>query len=408
MLRNRRNCPQLDRCKPRFELAPVIDDRGDRVAKGRWLPTALWLVSLTLATPIATNAAAAPPGASFSCVKPSEIEALVCRDPELAAADRRMAAFYAVARAGALGRGSSQLGTQRDWLKERDRVCARGARKVAHTSLRACLIGEYDDRLEQLAIADLMASPKESLAELGRIRPNSLPLYRAAHDYAAIDDRKRRTAVVAADLASLFATMDENTRKQFSPSSPYHLATSQVAAASDENFAAFFSMDSVLEVEGDVTWPCAVLVRRPGLLQGLGAYFGGAIDGRIPDSDCEDALPPMGAVDALVDEANRIQPFDSGTIRFSIGRDYARLKTAVRLHRTEEWETKAGKAKNALVAMTREERAWRRAHKAEFARAQAELTAYYIKYFDVAPEAARRDAVNAIDALVGDPFEADD
>jgi uncharacterized protein len=385
----------------------VRDDNRDRPATEYWLSIALWFVSLTLATPIAATAAAPPPGPSFACAKPSEIEALVCRDPELAAADRRMAAFYGLAKTGALGSGSSQPAAQREWLKDRDKDCALGSWTRTHKGLRACVAGEYDERLKQLAIANLMASPKESLAELGRIGPKSLPLYRAAHDYAAIDDRKRRTAVVAKDLAPVYPAMDEDTRDRISGQSSNGLATAQDAAASDENFAAVFALYSA-EGDEDLTWPCAVLVRRPGLIRGLGSYFGSSMDAHIPESDCEDALPPMGAVDALVGEALRVQPEQEGTIRFAYEREYVKLQTAVRLHQTEEWETKAGKAKSAGVSMTREERAWRRMRKAEIETAETELAAYYVKYFAVVPERARSDAIGAVDTLIGNAFASDD
>jgi hypothetical protein len=53
-------------------------------------------------------------------------------------------------------------------------------------------------------------------------------------------------------------------------------------------------------------------------------------------------------------------------------------------------------------------RAWRRARTAEIDRAEAALAAYYVKYFGVAPEAARRDARSAIDKLIGDAFASAD
>jgi uncharacterized protein len=46
---------------------------------------------------------------SFSCSKPSALEKVICDDPGLSDADRRMAALYAAARRGALGDGGSQI-----------------------------------------------------------------------------------------------------------------------------------------------------------------------------------------------------------------------------------------------------------------------------------------------------------
>ncbi|HZZ31280.1 MAG TPA: lysozyme inhibitor LprI family protein [Phenylobacterium sp.] len=353
-------------------------------------------------------AAAVSPRPSFDCAKPSEIEALICGDPELSAADRRLAAFYDIAKAGALGTGSNQLATQRDWLKERDKSCARGAWKEFYKNLRNCIVAEYDERLEQLAIANLMASPKESMAELGRIRPKAVPLYQAAHDYASIDDSKRRIDIVEADLAPIYATLDANTREHLSP--PFAtLATAREAAASDVNFAAFFAIYATLGLEDNgVTWPCAVLVKRPSLVAGLGSYFGGAIDGAIPTSDCEAALPATDEVTALSDKAARAQPFEQGTIRFSTGRDYIKLQDAVRLHQTEVWETKAGNNNGYSNGAPQKERAWRRRHKAEIDKAESVLEAYYVKYFGVVIKTANKDAWSAIDVLIREAFKSYD
>ena len=296
------------------------------MANRRWSLFAVVLLALlaTFGSEMATprRAAAASPGPSFDCSMPFEIEALICGDPELSAADRRLAAFYVIAKAGVLGRGSNQLAVQRHWLKQRDTSCANGAWKINFKSLRSCVVGEYDERLEQLAIADLMARPKESLAEIGRISPKALPLYQAALDYAAIDDPDRRIEVVEADLTPVYATMDANTRAHMGP--PYHSpATAHEAAASDGNFSTFFVVYATLGLDHQgLAWPCAVLVKRPNLIAGLGSHFGGAIDGNIPGSDCEAALPPTAEVTALANEANRAQPFEQGTLRFSTGRDY--------------------------------------------------------------------------------------
>src|SRR5262249_43368621 len=156
-------------------------------------------------------------------------------------------------------------------------------------------------------------------------RPRAVPLYRATYDYASIDDLERRIKTVEADLAQIYATMDSNTLEHLKLAPTYSAATAHDAATSDANFAAFFAIYGTLEYDGGndtPTWPCGALVKRPGLIAGLGSYFGGAIDGRIPSSDCDAALPPMREVSALSDKANAAQPFCQGTIRFSTGREY--------------------------------------------------------------------------------------
>ena len=380
-------------------------------AGGIWLAIFLSLASAfpALASQMAPaeTTAASPSGPSFDCAKPSEVEAVICADAKLSAEDRRMVALYKLAQAGALGTGSNQLSAQRNWLKERDKACAKGAWKNPYKSLQGCIAAEYDERLEALAIATLMIAPKESLAEIGRIAPKATPYYQLLHDYAAIDDPGHRTRTVEAGLAPLYAAMDDDTKQRLQSPPDYSAGTPHDAAASDANFAAFVSINAALGGDdvGGVTWPCAVLVKRPGLIAGLGSYFGGAVDGAVPGSDCQDALPPTSDVTALSDAAEAAQPACEGTIRFSTGREYAKLQDAVRLHRTEVWETDkhsaAGAGDNAPDPA---ERAWRRRHKPEIDKAVAVLEGYYVRYFAVDGEAADKDARSAIDSLVSGPF----
>jgi uncharacterized protein len=376
---------------------------------GRPASTLLWFaLSLLIATPAAPPAIAAPaaPGPSFSCAKPSEIEAIICGDRELSAADRRLTALYAIAKPGALGGGSNQLAAQRDWLKERDKSCAGGLSAKAR---RDCLVTEYDERLEQLAIADLLVDPEDSLAELGRIRPRTLPLYRAIYHYTSIDDGKRRAEVVEADLAPIYASMDDNTRKHLSSQFDQDLANASQAAASDVNFATFFAIYATLGLDSDtVTWPCAALVKRPGLIVGLGSQFGGAIDGSIPGSDCDTTLPPIDEVSELSEEALRAQPASQGTIRFSVGRDYSQLLDAVRLHLTDFWRSKTSDNGPSTPGMPPEERVWRIRHEARINKAEAVLEAYYARSFGATPKAANKDAWSAIDVLIDEAFTSYD
>jgi uncharacterized protein YecT (DUF1311 family) len=313
-------------------------------------------------------ASSPPPGPGFDRARDSGIESLIRGDPELSAADRKMTAFYQAALPGALGVGSSQRITQRNWLRERDKSCAGQAWREFHASLRACVAAELQERLEALAIATLMVTPDASLAEIGKTRPRAAALYKAAHDYASIDDPERRIRMVEADLASIYATMDANTREHLNLAPYYNAATAHDAASSDANFAAFFTVYATLGYQ-------------------------------------EVTVPPLGEVTALSDEAIAAQPLCQGTIRFSTGRDYIRLKDAVRLHRTEIWEgqTLAG-GDDADDPSDQAMLAWRGPRKVRIVRAQAVLAAYYIRYFAIEATAAKRDAAGAIDALVRGPF----
>ncbi len=372
-----------------------------------WFAASLTAFAPRAALPATASTVSPPP--SFNCAKPSEVEAEICRDPVLSAADKRLAFFYDIAKAGAIGRGSNQLARQREWLRGRDKACAKGAWKNSTRNAHDCLVDEYDERLEQLAVATLLVMPNESLAELRRIRPRAEPLYKAALDYASIDDPKRRIEVVEADLAPIFSTMDANTREHLTLPPYYNAATARDAASSDANFAAFFSIYATLanDDNNSMTWPCAVLIKRPGLIVGLGSYFGGAIDGRIPSSDCDAVLPPTSEFAALSAAAYGAQPACEGTIRFSTGRDYVKLEDAVRLHRTEVWETKdPPDAESDKEPPDPAVSAWRRSHETEVGKAEAALESYYIKDFGVEPKQARRDAWSAIDELIEEPFES--
>lgn len=375
-----------------------------RVERNGLLIAALLLFAPSLASASqaasATTTGAGSQGPSFSCAKQSEIEALICTDPVLSAADRRLASFYEIAKAGALGTGSNQLAAQRSWLKQRDQFC--NSPKLSPQARRNCIATAYDERLEQLAIATLLTDPKDSMAELARLQPKAAPLYRATYDFASIGDDRRRADVVAADLAPIYAAMDANTREHLSPEANETLTTAREAAASDSNFATFFAVFATLELEGgNVTWPCAALVKRPGLIAGLGSHFGGAIDGAIPGSDCDTTLPPTNEVSELSMAAQRAQPFEQGTIRFSVGRDYVQLEDAVRLHLANVWQARA---RNNNTSPSPRERAWRRSHQEEIEKDRAALAAYYAKYFNTPSKTANKDAANAIDTLIHEAF----
>ena len=86
----------------------------------------------------ATTAAVAPP--SFDCATAaSEAEKLVCRDAELAALDRQLAARYAEAK-------DADPAVQRGWAKGRDECWKQ-------QDLRLCVLDAYRTRLVELAIA---------------------------------------------------------------------------------------------------------------------------------------------------------------------------------------------------------------------------------------------------------------
>ncbi|MGH7022441.1 MAG: lysozyme inhibitor LprI family protein [Caulobacteraceae bacterium] len=362
----------------------------------------LLLFILTAVGLVAPGALAAPSsGPSFNCSRPSEIEAVICKDPILSADDRRMTSLYSEAKPGALGLGSNQLAAQRKWLKELNVTCADAAwTKFGFKSLRACVGAYYDDRLQQLAVASLLVSPMRSLGEIRRINPQAAPIYEAAAQYATIDDPARRAKTVETLLAPIYGAMDQNTRNSLRMVDG-NAMSARAAARSDHNFAMFFDVASVFMLHGRLIWPCAVLVKRPGLINGLGSIWGGAIDGHVPASDCWAALPAVPEVADLSQAALRAQPPCEGTIRFSTGREYAKLIDAVRLHRTEIWESRDSTGGN----LGADQRTFRRRHATETAKADVDLAAYYRRYFATSSRMAEHDSRTAIAALIGNAFD---
>jgi uncharacterized protein len=341
--------------------------------------------------------AALQAGPSFDCAGAADVEAAICRDPVLSADDRRLQAFYARARPGVLGNGSDQLAVQRRWLKDRDAHCAQAAwRKSGAKTQRDCIASAYDERLGRLAVAALLASPTDSLAEIRRTNPAAAPIYEALAAYVTLPDPAARTRKVEALLAPAYGMIDAQTRAELQdrkePVSP------KLAAASDSGFALFFDVSAMFGGT-DLTWPCAALLRRPGLVEGLGPFWGGAIDGQVPGSDCAETLPPAPEVEALGRRALDAQPVCDGTIRFSTGRGYAQLLDAIRMHRTEIWRTGA-----RGTAPGRAEARFRAAHKASIAAADQALAAYYRRVFAVPAAAAGHDARTGLDALVAAAF----
>jgi uncharacterized protein len=354
---------------------------------------------LALSGPGRAQPGAAPnpsSGPSFACASPSEIEAIICQDAALSAADRHMAALYQMAKPGPRQTGSNQLGAQRYWLKDRDRRCAAGAwRKGSYRSLRDCVADAYHERMQALAVAALLTNPQAALAELRTLNPKAAPYYAALVDYATIEDPAARRRAVEAKLAPLYAAAEPNFRDNLD-SVGKDARTAHDAASSDAGLAEFFDVSAVM---GDVglTWPCAVLLRRPGLLAGLRSLWGGAIDGQIPESDCEDELPAPYKIESLGSLALDAQPSCGGTIRFSTGRDLAMLKDAVRLHQRDGWR-RAGAAPDG------DQVAFKRKHAALVRQTEAALASYFAGYFKIDPPQADADGRDAAGAIIATAF----
>jgi uncharacterized protein YecT (DUF1311 family) len=92
--------------------------------------------------------------ASFDCAKASSpIELAICADPALAAADRRVAASYAAARAHAPAAWREPLReSQRSWLTSMAGTCVPGdlAQREAGATIVSCRRAKFDERVRAL------------------------------------------------------------------------------------------------------------------------------------------------------------------------------------------------------------------------------------------------------------------
>lgn len=335
-------------------------------------------------------------GPTFPCTSPSAIESIICNDASLAAADRRMAALYQAAKSGSMNNGSNQLTVQRQWLKDRDAHCSSGAwKKFGHASAHDCVLSAYNDRLKALAVADLLSAPQLSLPELRTVAPKAAPYYEALLAYASIDSPTERTKAVEAKLAPLYVQMSPDVRDGLGYVGKDAL-TARGAASSDAGFLQLFDLSS-MNADLDLIWPCAALIRRPGLIAGLGSIWGGTIDNQVPDSDCEQTLPSPPELNTLTQAVFKAQPPCEGTIRFSTGREYAKLEDAVRLHRRDVWREQS-------AAPSPDEAAFRRRKAALVGRTSEALTAYYTLYFHSNRTDAVVDGKAATNALVSAAF----
>jgi uncharacterized protein len=335
-------------------------------------------------------------GPSFSCKSAARVEEVICHDAALAAADRRLAALYQAAKSGAAGNGSNQLSAQRQWLKDRDARCsATASKKAGDRTARDCLAAAYSERTQSLAVANLISSPRLALAELRAVAPKAIPYYEALLAYATIDSAPERVKAVEEKLAPLYARLSPEVRDGLNYVGKQAI-TARLAASSDAGFAQFFDIASMQDDIG-LIWPCAVLIKRPGLIAGLGSIWGGAIDGRVPDSDCEETLPSPPELRALSQVAFEAQPPCEGTIRFSTGREYAMLEDAVRLRRRSVWQ-------HGTTPPSEEEAAFRRKNSLLIERTMASLTTYYARYFPAGSTSPASDARTATNALITAAF----
>lgn len=319
------------------------------------------------------RASAAESGPSFSCAHPSALEAIICKDAGLSQQDRDLARLYVRSRTDLFNTGpSGQAALQKTWLANRDRDCS----DPQYGPPEKCLQTAYGTRLGELAVATLFRDPDHALAVLKREYPKLAPLYAALYQYATISDDAKRQQVVGALVEEARGLSDDETVKAMSP---------EEIVASDKKFSAYFVVASM--AAGDaLSMPCDALLRRPGLIDALGAYYGGMLDSMVPDSDCDAMLPPVPELEVFADSAWQDVGECDGTIRFSVFRESQKMLTVVRLHRQDIW-------KDSLSEDLPPTRA------AAGAVAVKALAGYYIRAYKLSPGVAAADAETAISAL---------
>lgn len=356
-------------------------------------------VVVVLAALAPLSSRAADSGPSFSCAGAKDIEATICADPGLSAADRRLAHFYSDVRTDVLGVGASgQQAVQRRWLKDLNSDCVAGARPKIFKSQGECVRSHYDARLADLAVSALFQDHDAAMTELRRLEPEEAPVYEAIYLYATIDNLQMRGAKVAAALTPVYAGISDKKAVFAELDGP---ETPQAAAASDKAFGLFLSLyNGTLDTQ--LTLPCAAIVRRTGLMDVLSSQFGSSRDNFLPQADCRIMTPQVAAFTDFVDTLQHDAPVCDGTIRYAGYREFERLRTAALLHIADAWkDSKPTPPEEGLAK-------YLKTHAQAAMRAKAALAQYYQTVFKLAPDRAAADAaviLNLTAALAYDPCD---
>jgi len=342
-------------------------------------------IGLALWCTAPASAASDTAGPSFDCAKAaSEIERTICGDPQLAAADRTMAALFTALSTSAFGEGPSNfIKSQREWLKDRA-MCVPLNRKV-YSSVAECLLASYKSRNIALAQSATFAAPEVSQAVLAKHAPDLARIQQALALYVADSGRKD-------EIAGLLTPSFDHFMKEGAYGRDI-LADMEITKlddmlASDNNFGLGLKMLGVYGVqdgEGALI-PCTAVVRSPGLMSAIGPIFGSSLDSAVPYTDCSEALPALPKLDALDAAVWANWPMCEGTIRFSSYRSYSEGVDGVRLGLVADGSSYSKYLKLPVDGV-----------KAQLVtETVAELTAYYRSWLKDDPETADWRARNAL------------
>lgn len=367
------------------------------------------LAALPLASPAnAQTPAPASSGPSFTCAPGQDIvAATICASPALSAADREMAALYAVDRISAFGTGpSNQLEGQRKALKAMQ-GCAGPTQKA---TIVPCLQASYDERNYELAISAATRAPDLALPVIRRVDPTFAPVAEAVVIWAsepensdwsapALADKRARILALLKPVLSDYLTQGDQdmARSMLENATPPGQSVKRVEdlLASPGNLAGFLDvLGPPLSGEGAREIPCAAIVGHPRLLGATASVYDATPDNFVFNTDCEASLPPLPALTALDGKLRKGWPECDGTIRFAAYRQYQTSLDSARLGIVQH-DPKAGFPPRRGV------------RPGDVAAARAELAGYYARYLGQSPPQAAQMAADAVSAVVTAGQECD-
>lgn len=301
------------------------------------------LAPLALGAQLSATKPAISPEPSFDCAKASSaVERAICNDPVLSTEDTVMARLYTSARISVTGRGpSGQVQAQTEWLRRRA-SCEKSDPKT-ETTRSECLLASYRQRNAELALGAIPADRDFALKTLNRLDPQSAPLVEAMVLYADQPPGSNwNSAVMAAPRSRIMTVLeatwtrfngDENTSFGREILKDSGITGTAEMFKGDHDFAyAIGILGTYSQSEtGPATFPCSVLLRNPQLISAEGPFFGSSLDNFIPVSNCQTAMPPLPALDALVKAIWATWPQCEGTIRFAGYRSFATSVDAARI-----------------------------------------------------------------------------
>lgn len=362
----------------------------------------------SLAVAIPAQAQTPQQGPSFACTAGQGlVESTICASPSLSAADRLMAALYAVNKVSAFGSGpANQLETQRRAVKAMQ-DCAKPSGRSGQQSIAQCLEGAYDQRNEELAVGAVTRAPDLALPVIRRLDPGFAPLAEAmalwasepeSTNWAAPQQSAKRARILTL-LRPIVTDLLTSEDKSF-----YRSVMNQDVKHVEDVLAAPGNLAAVLNVLGPAladdsrvnarAIPCAAIVSHPALLGATQTAFGATPDSFVFNSDCRITLPPLPALDALDGKLNKGWPQCDGTIRFA----------AYRVYNTSLDEARLGFAKHQAKASLPPRRG---VSAGDVQAARAELTAYYMRYRGVTQAKAAQMALDALSGVLNTAQECE-